>query len=55
MTAHGLPQNEAETKLRRHQRSLHMLEQTIPQNALVEQLRFEVEALQQLPPEHGYD
>lgn len=40
-------------KLRRHRRSLAMLEETIPGSGLVEALRFELEALEQLPPESG--
>lgn len=53
LTARGLARGEAETKFRRYLACLQMLERTIPENTLVDQLRFEVEALEQLPPEPG--
>jgi hypothetical protein len=40
-------------KLRRYRKSLEMLEQAIPGSRLVELLRFELEALERLPPEPG--
>ena len=46
----GLPPEQAERKLRRHRKSLEMLEETIPGSRLLELLRFEVEALETLPP-----
>ena len=46
----GLPPEQAERKLRRHRKSLEMLEQTIPGSRLLELLRFELEALETLPP-----
>ena len=49
----GLDRSEAEVKLRRHRRSLDMLEQAIPGNRIVELLRYELEALEQLPPSSG--
>ena len=55
LTARGLARGEAETKLRRYLACLEMLERTIPEDALVHQLRFELEALQQLPPEPAPD
>ena len=53
LMTHGLDPSEAEVKLRRHRRSLDMLEQAIPKNRIVELLRFELEALEQLPPGGG--
>jgi (p)ppGpp synthase/HD superfamily hydrolase len=44
---------QARVKLRRYWASLQMLEQTIPDDRLVALLRFELEALEQLPPEGG--
>jgi (p)ppGpp synthase/HD superfamily hydrolase len=49
--AQGLDPAEAELKLRRHQKSLDMLEQQIPGARIVELLRFELEALEALPPD----
>lgn len=46
----GLEPGEAEAKLNRHRRSLAMLEAAIPGSRLVEVLRFEIEALERLPP-----
>ncbi|HEX2467572.1 MAG TPA: hypothetical protein VHJ54_05140 [Solirubrobacterales bacterium] len=43
---------EAESKLARHRRSLAMLDRELPGSRLVELLRFELEALDVLPP-HG--
>lgn len=48
--AAGTPWNRLEHKLERHKASLAMLEQTIPGSRLVELLRFEIEALDELPP-----
>ena len=55
LLAGGLDPRAAEVKFRRYRKSLEMLEQAIPDSRLVELLRFELEALQQLPPEpeHG--
>lgn len=49
--ATGLAWDEAAVKLRRHRRSLEMLEQRIPDSRVVELLRFELEALERLPPQ----
>ena len=49
----GLDRAEAEVKLRRYRRSLDMLEHAIPGSRIVELLRFELEALEQLPPGSG--
>jgi guanosine-3',5'-bis(diphosphate) 3'-pyrophosphohydrolase len=49
--ATGLDREQAEVKLRRHRRSLEMLEQRIPRSRVVELLRFELEALERLPPQ----
>ena len=46
----GLERSDAEVKLDRHRRSLDMLETAIPGSRLVEVLRFEIEALERLPP-----
>lgn len=48
--ARGLDHHEAEIKFQRHWKSLRMLEQALPDNRLVELLRFELEALKELPP-----
>jgi (p)ppGpp synthase/HD superfamily hydrolase len=53
MLARGAPRAAVEHKVARHRRSLTMLDQTIPGSRLVEVLRFELEALDQLPPEPG--
>jgi (p)ppGpp synthase/HD superfamily hydrolase len=49
----GLDSAEAEMKLRRYRKSLQMLEETLPGSRLVEALRFELEALEALPPDVG--
>ena len=49
----GLDRSQAEVKLDRYRRSLAMLENVIPDRRLVEVLRFEIEALEQLPPIDG--
>jgi hypothetical protein len=49
----GLDPEQAEVKLRRHRRSLDMLEQAIPGDRIVALLRYELEALEQLPPGGG--
>ena len=46
----GVDRSQTDPKLARHRRSLAMLEQAIPGSRLVEVLRFEIEALEQLPP-----
>lgn len=51
LLAGGLDGRDAAVKLRRYQKSLIMLEEAIPDSRLVELLRFELEALQELPPE----
>jgi (p)ppGpp synthase/HD superfamily hydrolase len=53
LIAAGLDADAAGTKLRRYRKSLAMLEQANPDSPLVELLRFEVEALETLPPEPG--
>lgn len=50
LLASGLDPRQAETKSRRYRKSLEMLEQTIPRTRVVELLRFELEALELLPP-----
>jgi len=49
----GVDRAETDAKLERHRRSLRMLEQAMPGSRLVEVLRFEIEALEQLPPGIG--
>ncbi len=51
LIANGLAPEDAQIKVRRHRRSLQMLEQELADPSLVELLRFELEALEQLPPE----
>jgi guanosine-3',5'-bis(diphosphate) 3'-pyrophosphohydrolase len=51
LLARGLGRAEAAVKLRRYRRSLEMLEHAIPSDRVVELLRFELEALERLPPE----
>ena len=53
LIAAGLDADAAEVKLRRHRKSLAMLQQATDGSALVDLLRFEVEALETLPPEPG--
>jgi (p)ppGpp synthase/HD superfamily hydrolase len=49
--ATGLDRDQGEVKLRRYRKALEMLEQTIPRSRVVELLRFELEALERLPPQ----
>jgi len=51
LIATGLDRDAAAVKLRHYRKSLEMLEQATLDGQLVEQLRFEVEALEALPPE----
>jgi (p)ppGpp synthase/HD superfamily hydrolase len=51
LIANGLNSDEAQTKLRRYRESLAMVEQTMPNSRLTELLRFELEALERLPPQ----
>jgi len=44
------PTAETEGKLRHYRSSLEMLESVMPDSRLVELLRFELEALEQIPP-----
>ena len=53
LLASDLEPDEARVKLRRYRKSLEMLEQTIPANRVVDLLRFELEALERLPPERA--
>jgi (p)ppGpp synthase/HD superfamily hydrolase len=53
LIAAGLDADAADVKLRRYRKSLAMLEQATDESALVDLLRFEVEALETLPPEPG--
>lgn len=53
LLANGLDERQAEIKSRRYWKSLDMLEQTTPDKRLVELLRFELEALRELPPASG--
>jgi len=55
LIAQGLDQATAAVKLRRYRRSLEMLEEAIPSSRLVELLRFEIEALEALPPDQADD
>jgi hypothetical protein len=48
--ASGSNPKDIESALSRHRASLVMLEDTIPGTRLVDLLRFEVEALEELPP-----
>ena len=50
LEAGGLSSEDAEVKLRHYRKSLAMLEETIPGSRVVELLRFELEALEELPP-----
>jgi (p)ppGpp synthase/HD superfamily hydrolase len=50
LIANGLDAPEAEVKLARYRKSLQMLEAAIPDSRIVEILRFEIEALEELPP-----
>ena len=50
LIAGGLDERTAAVKLHRYQASLEMLEDAIGDTHLVQLLRFELEALQQLPP-----
>lgn len=50
LLAQGMDPQEAATKERRYRRSLEMLEAAIPGTRVVEALRFELEALDTLPP-----
>jgi (p)ppGpp synthase/HD superfamily hydrolase len=47
----GASRDEVEVKLRRHRKSLEMLAAIMPGSRLVALLRFELEALEQLPPQ----
>jgi HD domain len=47
----GTPRDQLLPKLERHRTSLAMLERTIPGSRLVELLRFEIDALGDLPPD----
>jgi pyruvate kinase len=53
LLAGGLAGAEAEVRLLRYRKSLAMLEETIPGSRVVELLRFELEALEELPPAAG--
>jgi (p)ppGpp synthase/HD superfamily hydrolase len=48
--AAGTPWDELEAKFARHRESLAMLDDVIPGSRLVEVLRYEIEALSELPP-----
>jgi (p)ppGpp synthase/HD superfamily hydrolase len=50
LMAGGLSSEEAEVKRRRYRKSLDMLEHEFADERLVELLRFELEALEKLPP-----
>jgi (p)ppGpp synthase/HD superfamily hydrolase len=51
LIARGANPDVIEVKQRRYRRSLAMLEEVIPNSRLVELLRFELEALETLPPQ----
>jgi (p)ppGpp synthase/HD superfamily hydrolase len=50
LIAGGLDRQQAGVKLRHYRKSLAMLEETIPQSRVTQLLRFELEALESLPP-----
>jgi (p)ppGpp synthase/HD superfamily hydrolase len=50
LLATGLDPKQAEVKLRRYRESLAMMEQKIPSSRVTGLLRFELEALENLPP-----
>ncbi len=51
LLATGARREEVDPKLSRNRKSLDMLEATIPGSRLVKVLRFELETLEQLPPQ----
>ncbi len=51
LIARGLALEESRVKLRRYRKALEMLDEAMPETRLVEILRFELEALETLPPE----
>ena len=53
LLARGLTPEEAAVKHRRYRKSLDMLEEQMSDARLVEVLRFELEALEQLPPQRS--
>lgn len=53
LLAHGLPAEQAQAKCEHHRRSLRMLEEQMPGSRVVALLRFELEALAELPPQPG--
>jgi (p)ppGpp synthase/HD superfamily hydrolase len=55
MIARGMEPEEARIRQRRYRESLAMLDQALPEDRLVEILRFELEALERLPPEPEKD
>ena len=50
LLANGPPTAETEGKLRHYRASLEMLEEVMPGSPFVKLLRFELEALEQIPP-----
>jgi (p)ppGpp synthase/HD superfamily hydrolase len=50
MIAGGLSTDDADNRRQHYTRCLAMLEETIPGSPIVEALRFELEALEELPP-----
>jgi hypothetical protein len=48
-----LENGEVDSKLRRHRRSLEMLDGALPDSRIVDMLRFELESLEALPPRTG--
>lgn len=53
LIAGGLENGEVDSKLRRHRRSLEMLDGALPDSRIVDMLRFELESLEALPPRTG--
>ena len=51
LVTQGLGPEETAAKLRRYRKSLEMLDQAIPGDRVAELLRFELEAIEKLPPE----
>lgn len=50
LVAQGMDPEQAAVKERRYRKSLSMLEQVIPESRVVDVLRFELEAMNSLPP-----
>jgi (p)ppGpp synthase/HD superfamily hydrolase len=53
LISQDVSQEEVAKRLRRHRKSMQMLERELPGNRLVELLRFELESLEAFPPSPG--